>query len=305
MKTWRRLLVALLALTLLAAACGDDDDGGVVADGGSSDDEPSITVGSADFAESSLVASMYAQVLEHAGYDVDTKLDVGARELYFEALKSGEIDLVPEFLGSLTVYLDGEGDADPDAALTNLEDVLPEGFVALEPSPAQSANTFVVTAETFEEHGLGKVSDLQGKDDLVLGGPPECPERPFCLLGLKSVYDLDFTDRFRPLDAGGPLTKEALTNGDIDVALLFTTDPGIPANGWVVLEDDRGLQQAENVVPVIASDAATDEVTELLGEVSAALDQASYVELIGRVYIDGEDVEDVATSWLEDNGFLD
>lgn len=305
MKTWRRLLVALFALTLLAAACGDDDDGSGAAAEGDADEKPSITVGSADFAESSLVASMYAQVLEHAGYDVDTRLDVGAREVYFEALKGGELDLVPEFLGSLTVFLGGEGDADADTGLGNLEQVLPDGFVALEPSRAQSANTFVVTAETAEEHGLTKVSDLQGKDDLVLGGPPECPERPFCMEGLKTVYEVDFAERFRPLDAGGPLTKEALTNGDIDVALLFTTDPGIPANGWVALEDDRHLQQAENLVPIIAEGLRTAEVEELLGKVSAALDQDSYVELIGRVYIDGEDVEAVATSWLEDEGLLD
>lgn len=316
MKQWRRLVVLLAALLLVTAACGDDDGGSVTSESsgsqsasagsgsGSGSDLGTIVVGSADFAESSIVASMYAQVLEHAGHDVRTRLNVGAREIYFKALEEGELSLVPEFIGSLTVYLEGEGDADTDAAVTNLERVLPEGIEALEPASAQSANVFVVTAETAEAHGLSKVSDLQGKE-LTLGGPPECPSRPFCMVGLKTVYDVDFTGRFRPLDVGGPITKEALRKGDVDVALLFSTDPGIGANGWVVLEDDRQLQQAENVLPVIRSDRLDDGVRELLDELSAALDQDTYVELIGKVYIDGEDPEAVATAWLEENDFLE
>lgn len=315
MKTWRRLALVLV-LALLGAACGDDG-GSVTSEGsgsgsgsasgsgsGSAAEATTITVGSADFAESSLVASMYAQVLEHAGFDVKTELNVGAREIYFEALKDGELSLVPEFLGSLTVYLGGEGDADPDMGIENLLKVLPEGLVALEASRAQSANTFVVTQETADEHGLSKVSDLAGKD-LTLGGPPECPERPFCMVGLKTTYGVDFTGKFKPLDAGSTLTKQALTNGDIDVALLFTTDPGIPANGWVALEDDKHLQQAESVLPIVAESVLDADVERLLNEISTALDQEGYVELIGRVYIDGEDVEDVAKAWLEEHGFLD
>ena len=314
MKTWRRLALVLV-LALLGAACGDDG-GSVTSDGdgsasagsasgnGSAAEATTLTVGSADFAESSLVASMYAQALEHAGFDVETELNVGAREIYFKALEAGELSIVPEFVGSLTVYLKGEGDADPDQAVGNLTKVLPEGLVALEASPAQSANVFAVTQETADEHGLSKVSDLADKD-LTLGGPPECPERPFCMVGLEATYGVDFTGKFKALDAGGPLTKEALTKGDIDVALLFSTDPGIPANGWVVLEDDKHLQQAESVLPIVAESVLDADVERLLNEISAALDQESYVDLIGKVYIDGEDVEDVATAWLEEHGFLD
>ena len=310
MKTWRHLAVLLLALGLFGAACGDD--GGSTTSSGSASGSgsgastltaPTITVGSANFAESSLVASMYAQVLEHAGYKVTTKLDIGARDVYFKALEAGEISLVPEFVGSLTAYLKGTGDADPDTAVANLKKVLPDGLEALDASPAQSANTFVVTKETADKYGLTKVSDLAGKD-LTLGGPPECPSRPFCMIGLKATYGIDFTDKFKPLDAGGPITKEALKKGDIDVALLFTTDPGIPANGWVALEDDKHLQQAENVIPVIRDKNVDDDVTRLLDSVSAKLDQESYVSLLSKVYIDGDDVKATATAWLEDNGFL-
>jgi osmoprotectant transport system substrate-binding protein len=310
MKTWRRLVVLLLALAMIGAACGSDD-GGSVGEGGSSASTGGgsaltakpITVGSANFAESSLVASMYAQVLEHAGYKVKTKLDIGARDVYFKALENGEISLVPEFVGSLTAFLKGTGDPDPDTAVANLKKVLPDGLEVLDASPAQSANTFVVTKETADKYDLEKVSDLAGKD-LTLGGPPECPQRPFCMLGLKTTYGVVFTNKFKPLDAGGPITKEALTTGDVDVALLFTTDPGIKKNGWVQLEDDKHLQQAESVVPVIRKENVDADVTSLLNDVSAKLDQDSYVDLLTKVYIDGDDVEATAKAWLEDNGFL-
>ena len=115
-------------------------------------------------------------------------------------------------------------------------------------------------------------------------------------------YDVPF---FKPLDVGGPITKEALSKGDVDVALLFTTDPGIKKNGWVMLEDDKHLQLAENVVPVIQEDAVDDDVTSLLAEVSAELTDEDYVDLLTKVYIDGEDAEAVAKAWLEDKGLLD
>lgn len=316
----RRLVALLLGLLLLVAACGEDDGGSVTSEGsgsasgsaggsgsgsGSAPAEGgAITVGSADFAESTIVASMYAQVLEANGYDVSTEFGIGAREVYFPALEEGEVDLIPEFLASATTYLEGEGSNDLDEARSALEEVLPEGLIALTPAPAQSTNVFVVTAETAEAEGLSKVSDLEGKD-LVLGGPPECPQRPFCIPGLKETYDVDLSAGFKPLDAGGPITKEALTEGEIDVALLFSTDPGIPENGWVILEDDQGLQQAENVVPVGREEVLDDEAQALIDSISELLTDEEYVELIGRVYIDGEEEEAVATDWLTENGLLE
>ncbi|MCU1374889.1 MAG: L-proline glycine betaine binding transporter protein ProX [Actinomycetia bacterium] len=310
MKMWRRLVVPLLAVALLGAACGSDDGGTTTANGasgstggGSALTAPTITVGSANFAESTIVAAMYADVLEHAGYKVTRKLDLGARDVYFKALENGELSLVPEFVGSLTAFLKGTGDPDPDTAVANLKKVLPKGLQVFDATPAQSANTFVVTKATADKYSLTKVSDLAGKD-LTLGGPPECPQRPFCMIGLKDTYGIDFSSKFKPLDAGGPITKEALTQGKIDVALLFTTDPGIPKNGWVALEDDKHLQQAENVIPVIRDKNVDADVTRLLNAVSAKLDQTTYVGLISKVYIDGDDAEAVAKTWLTDNGFL-
>jgi osmoprotectant transport system substrate-binding protein len=140
---------------------------------------------------------------------------------------------------------------------------------------------------------------------LVLGGPPECPQRPFCLLGLKDTYGLEFKE-FKPLDAGGPLTVEALKNGDIQVGLLFTSDPAIAANGYVLLQDDKGLQLADNLVPVVRKEVvdANPDVATLLNSMSAKLTQGELTALNKLVVVDGETSADVAKQWLTDNGFL-
>lgn len=158
--------------------------------------EGSINVGSANFAESTITAQLYGQALAAAGVDVSYTPDIGARDVYWEALTSGEVDLVPEFTGTLLGFLDPEATASPDveevlAALRPLTEE--EGVSVLEPAEADSVNTFVVTQETADEYGLTTVSDLAGvPDPLTLGGPPECPERPYCLLGLEDTYGLKF-----------------------------------------------------------------------------------------------------------------
>jgi len=138
---------------------------------------------------------------------------------------------------------------------------------------------------------------------LTLGGPPECPERPFCLPGLKEVYGIEFGE-FKPLDVGGPLTVEALRNGDIDVGLLFSTSSVIGDEGWVVLEDDKQLQAADIITPVVRSEVVDDAITERLNAISAALTTENVTELNGRVEIDGEDPADVAADFLDSEGLL-
>ena len=304
---WRSLVALLLGLAMLFAACGDDDDedeattgtGDTAAEEGGGP----ITVGSADFSDSSLVAAMYADVLEEAGYDVTRELNIGSREVYFAALQNDEIDLVPEFVSTLAVFLEGQGSSDVEEAVTNLEAVLPEGIIALEPSDADSTNVFVVTQETSDSKGLTSMSDLT--EDLVLGGPPECPERPFCIVGIRDTYGVDLSANFVPLDAGGPLSKEALENGDVDVVLLFSTDGSIIENGWVVLEDDQNLQQADNVIAVGDESALDDRARELVNEVNSTLTVEDYNELNKRVNIDQEDVETVAHEYLVEKGLLE
>ena len=306
----RHLLVALLlGLSLIPlAACGDDDDDGdttAAEEEGGGEQRGSVTVGSADFAESTIVAAMYAEVLEDAGYDVERNFGIGSRETYFLALEEGEIDVIPEFVGSLATYLEAEASPDPAESKRAVEGALPDGLVALETSEAESANVFVVTSETAEAQDLESVSDLAGKEgELTLGGPPECPERPFCIPGLRDTYGVDFSNNFRPLDVGGPRTRDALSNGDIDVALLFSTDGAILENEWVELEDDQDLQQSEAVLAVGQEEALDEEAQGLLDEVASTLTNDEYKELVKRVGIDQEDPEDVAREYVEDKGLI-
>lgn len=154
----------------------------------------SLTVGSANFPESTITAELFAGALERAGVDVEKQLDIGAREVYLPALERGDIDLIPEFVGTLLGVLGGEPTTDLDETTEEARTAAEEkGYTLLEPSPADSVNTFVVTKETAEKYDLAKVSDLADVDDeLTLGGPPECPERDPCLKGLEEVYELDF-----------------------------------------------------------------------------------------------------------------
>ncbi len=289
--------VALLSL-MVTAACGSDDN----ADG------PTITVASFNFGESLILGEIYAQVLEDAGYPVERNLGLGSREVVKPALESGEIGLVPEYTGSLGNFLGVTPTADEQSTWQAVKDAFEaNGVTLLAYAPAQDKNGFVVTAETAAALGAAKLSDLAPvAGDLVFGGPPECPERLNCLPGLERVYGLTFAE-FKPLDVGGPLTVAALEGGDIDVGVLFTTDGVIAAKGLILLEDDQGLQPAENIVPAVGMDivdAYGDDFVELLDEVSAAITTPDLTEMNRRAGIDQEDPADIAADWLAANGFV-
>jgi osmoprotectant transport system substrate-binding protein len=290
----------LLALALVAAACGSGDDAA---------EAPTITVSSFNFNESTILGEIYAQALEAEGYDVARNLNLGNREVVQPALQSGEIDLVPEYVGSLAGFLELEATSDSQATWGAAKAALEEsGATLLDYSPAQDKNGYVVRADTASQYGLSTVSDLAPvAGELIFGGPPECPEREFCLKGLEELYGLNFAE-FKPLDVAGPLTVAALDSGEIDVALLFTTQGIIAENGWVLLDDDKGLNPAENVVPAVNQeivDAYGSDFTDLLNRISAALDTATLTALNGRADIGGEDPALIATDWLTANGFLD
>ncbi len=296
----------LLALGLVLGACGSGEDGGTP----TGSDEPergALTVGSDGFYEAQIVGAMYALVLEDAGYDITTELNIDSREVRLPAMESGEIDIAPEYLATLASVLDPDNTESvntPEAALAVLEPLVEEkGFTLLEPSAAVNVNAFVVTQETADEHGLSAVSDLADVGgDLVLGAPPECPKRPYCIPGLKDVYGVEFGD-FKPLDYGTP-TVQALTAGAIDVALLFSTDPLIEENDLVLLEDDQNLQAADNITPMVVTESLNDEIESLLNEISALLTTDNITPLNARVLVDQEDPEDVARDFLEENGLL-
>jgi osmoprotectant transport system substrate-binding protein len=290
---WAGLLVLGFAL----AACGTGEGDG-----------SRLVVGSTNFSEQEIVANMYRFVLEDAGYDVEARFQLGQREIVFPALENGEVDLYPEYVGTMLEFVTGGAGAattDTEETTSLLREALSDrGVEVLEPSPAQDKNGLVVTPETAGQHGLTAVSDLEPvAGELVFGGPPECPQRPLCLQGYEQVYGLSFAD-FRSLDPGGPLTVAALENGDIDVALMFTTQGIIFDKGWVLLEEDRDLQPAENIAPAIRSEVLTDDIAEPLNRVSAALTTEELTELNKRVDVDGEDPDVVAREWLESHGLL-
>jgi osmoprotectant transport system substrate-binding protein len=295
------LVLVALCLAVTACTAAEPDTTGDAATN-------TIVVGvSGAFTENQLVAEMYAQVLEHAGYKVERQLDLRSRELSQSALESGQIDLKPEYLSSLLVFVDRNAQAsnDPDDVATQLRDLLASrGIEVLRPSPAQDTNQFVANAETAERYGLTSMSSLASvADQLTLGAPPECPQRPFCLAGLKDTYGIVFDD-FAPLDAGGPQTVEALKTNEIQIGLLFSTDPSIQVNGFVPLADDRQLQDAEHITPVIRSDKLDDQVRSALDAVSARLSTDTVTALIGKVVVDGEDIGTVAKGFLLTNGLV-
>jgi osmoprotectant transport system substrate-binding protein len=254
------------------------------------------------------VAEIYAQVLENAGLDVDRRFNFQRREDLYPELAEGRVDLAPEYLASLLTFLDSDVEAspDPDESLAKLEPLLAEdGLELLEPSGANDTNAFVVTGETAERYDLSAVSDLAGPaGDLTFGGPPECPARRFCLAGLKDVYGIEF-EAFKELDAGGSFTIAALSSGEIDVALMFSTSSIIQERGWVVLEDDKGLQAAENITPLIRSEVVDEEIVELLRSVSDLLTTENMTELNARVELKNEDVAAVAEDFLAQEGLLE
>ncbi|HEX2374565.1 MAG TPA: ABC transporter substrate-binding protein [Actinomycetota bacterium] len=296
-------VAACLALAL--AACGGGD--GALEGGTQPNEQSSVTIGSTNFSEQLILAQMYAAVLEKAGVDVTVRPNLGAREVVFPALEKGEIDLLPEYNGSVLSFLQPDATQitaeDVNAALTPLLDG--KGLVALQQSPAEDKDGLAVTKETADKYGLAKVSDLKGKaSQLVIGGPPELETRPSGIPGLKKVYGIEDFKEFKALDAGGPLTVSALKKGDIDVGRVFTTQGVIAEEGWVLLEEDKPLQPAQNIVPIGRKDAMTDQVTSTLNALSAKITTEELTRLNKLVDVDKQDPEKVAGDWLTQQGLL-
>ena len=265
-----------------------------------------ITVGSFNFPESVLLAYLYADVLAGRGYRIRVLPGLGTRELVDPALMAGLVQLVPEYTGSALEFV-SLGRVHPTANVAATASALAtavagRGLVTGRPAAAQDGNAIVVTAGTAARYHLRTIADLaRVARQLVFGGPPECPERLYCLPGLRLKYGLRFRE-FVPLDADGPLTRQALTAGDINVALLFTTDPAITARHLVVLADNRSLQPAENVVPVLRRATANRYGPGLLAALdalSARLSTAVLTTLDTQVELDRRAPSTVAERWLQ------
>lgn len=293
----------LLTVVLVLGACSAGGAGG--------SGKPAVRVGSTNFAEQVILAELYGQMLEANGYRVERRLNLGPREIVEPALESDQIDLYADYLATLLAFVSKgaeKGSADAATTRTALQTALqPKAITVLDYAPAVDTNGQVVTRATADRYRLAKMSDLAPvASTLVLGGPPECPERPFCLPGLKETYGLTFKD-FKPLDAGGPLTVAALEGNQIDVAVMFTTDAAISSRGFVLLEDDKHLQLADNVAPLVRDSwlsRAAPDAREQLNKVSAQLTTAELTALNKQVGIDRQDPRPVATAWLKAKGLI-
>jgi osmoprotectant transport system substrate-binding protein len=295
-----QLVRAALILCLALVACSGSGDNPTPPE-----DDSAVVIGAYDFTESKVLAHIYAGALESNGYDVRVVDSISSREIMEPALEQGLVQFVPEYQGTMLNFLTGgksTGVHRPRAASQELAEQLEQrGITLLQFAPAQNRNEIVVTGETAARYGLERISDLRRvASRMVFGGPPECPLRPLCLPGLEETYGLHFKS-FQPLDVGGPLTVNALTGGEIDVGLLFTTDPALVQRDLVVLEDDRGLQPAENIVPVVRRDVVNAYGGEFVGLVNSITNRLSTTvlqQLNGGVDIGGADPAAVAEKWL-------
>ena len=291
-------LAAALVSALALTACGGGDplEDDASATGGAGGE--GLIIGSANFPENVLLAEIYAAALSDAGVTVTKRLNIGNREAYMAGLEDGSIQLIPEYTGNLTLFLNEGAEAtESDAVYAELQEALPENLTVLDMAEAQDKDAVVVTAETAEEFDLVSIGDLQPHaPNMVLGGPPEWRDRYTGLPGLLEVYGLEFSS-FKPLDAGSTLTVEALKNGQIDAGNIFTTDPAIAQNDFVALEDPESLFAAQNVVPLIATDAVTPEIEQVLNEISAALTTENLTEMM--VQVQGADPAQVAREFVD------
>jgi osmoprotectant transport system substrate-binding protein len=312
-----RLFAAVAVLALVAGACGDDDDS-ATGDDATGDDAAgdlsgqSLTVGSANFPESVLLAEIYAGALEAQGAEVTVEPNIGSREVYYPAIETGEIDLLPEYTNSLLSFVLRQDDpeATPEATnveeqLAELEDVLPDNLTVLTPSTAEDKDVIVCNQETIDQYGFTDLSGLgEVSGEITLGGPPEFAERsPFGIPGFQEFYGAEFAE-FVPLEIGPPIV-DALNANAINCGNLFSTDAAITENDLTALEDDMNIVPNEAVLPLISVEKATPEVTSVLDEVSAALDTEGLTELNFQVQAEGLAESEVAAQWLADNGFTE
>ena len=301
----RAWVAGVAVLAVLAMACAGEERGPAAAP------EPGVRVASFNFPESRLMAEVYAQALEDEGVPVVREFDLGPRELVVPALRQDLVDVVPEYLGTAyTVAEPGTSIEGEDAAEVHRRlaaAVEPWGLRVLAPAEAQNQNGLAVTRATAERRGLRQVSDLAPvADRLVLGGPPECPDRRYCLVGLRDVYGLRFAS-FVPL-VGSDLVRRALEDGVVDVGVLFTTDGALAGDELVLLADDGGLQPVENLVPLVREEvlagAGGERVATALDEVSRRLTTANLRFLNWRVAVAGNEPAQEARGWLVRQGLV-
>jgi osmoprotectant transport system substrate-binding protein len=322
-----RCLIALMACVLLLPACGDDEqststgaatatataeataDGKAIAKN-ADNSKVTLTIGSKNFTEQKILGEVYAQAFEAAGYTVKKDLNLGDEKTALKAVESGQISAYPEYTGTALLSFFGvtadKIPTDPAQAATQAqEDFAKKGLKAFEPTPFTSSNEVAVTKDTADKLGLSKISDLADKaGDLTLYGSPECRRRLDCLKGLEDVYGLKFK-KFVPTDIAN--RHEVLTSGRADVSIVFTTDPQIKREGFVLLEDDKGMFPPYNSMLVLkqqTADEAGDDLESVIKLIQTGLTDEAMQELNARVDLDKKDPAEVAKEYLSESGYV-
>ncbi|MGW7364700.1 ABC transporter substrate-binding protein [Streptomyces sp. NPDC054841] len=317
------VVLGVVALVGSLAACGGDSleqekgsSGGSGGDAGGGK-KGSLVVGAAAFTESKVLAELYAQVLRDAGYSASVTT-VKNRELYEPSLEKGEIDVVPEYAATIAEFLNAKvngpkapeekpvASSDVAATVAGLEKLAaPRGLKVLPAGAAVDQNAFAVSKEFAEKNKLKTLSDLgRSKIKVKVAAGDECEVRPFCAPGLKKTYGIDVAG-VDPKGVGTPQAKQAVKDGEDQLVLTTTTDATLESFGLVLLEDDKKLQNADNVLPVVnAKDAGAQEIADALGALSKALTTPDLVELNRKVDAERAKPEDVAKEYLESKGLI-
>ena len=298
MRTRALRCVAALIAAVGLAGCG--------LAGSPSSQLDSVVIGSANFSESQLLAEVYAQALEAEGVEVEQVPNIGAREAYMRSIigDNPSINVLPEYIGYALEYFNEDiPDTSLDAVKQQLAKDLPRELETLQVSEATDEDAIVVTEQTAQKYNLQSIADLKRVDDqLVAGGSPEFRTRQSGIAGMKQEYGIEFGD-YKTLDAAGPLSEEAMANNEIQVSDFFTTQPAIAENNFVILDDPKEIILPGNIVPLIRDDTPQRQTVEkTLNAVSAALTTEKLAEMLRRVDVDRDPMEDVAADFLKQEG---
>jgi osmoprotectant transport system substrate-binding protein len=308
--SYRRPLIAAVAMaaaSALLAACGSSTGGSTA--GGATAKKPTITIGTENFEEAEIVANLYGDVLTHAGYPVKVEPPLGTRAVVVPAIEHGQIDLEPDYAASLLGYLHGgnpqpAGDQIATAVAADQKALTSFGVTVLPASNALDTNVFAVTKATAGQDHLTPLSSLAPyASKMTLGGPPECPTFAGCEPGLEKVYGLHFAS-FKSLDEAGPLSVAALKNGEVQVVELFSSNGAVESNNFVALTDNKHLEGADYIVPVIRKSVDTATVRAALAGLDNALTTDAISKLNLEVTADQEQPAAVAEAWLKSNGLI-
>lgn len=302
----RRIAAVLATLLLAFAGCGGDDD-----DGGNGDAAPSdrtVTIGSKNFTEAIILGELYSQALEAKGYTTELKSSIGSTEIIDAALTSGEIDMYPEYTGTMLTVVFGEDEPQEDAESTydRAKELYEErGETLFEMTPFSDSDALAVTTEFAEENGLESIGDLAELDTFKLGGQPEFETRLQGLPGVKEDYGIENVT-FVPFTGISPY--EALDQGAVDVAAIFSTDPPLASGDYVVLEDPEANFGFQNVAPVVNQELADelgDDFRDAIDAVSEQLSEEAIIAMNSAVAIDQRPADEVAREFLEANELLE